>query len=60
MRLPPAQVSIHALALRERGALKIIAAILEQPVIEKTLTHQGLQAQATPRAAERGQSLPAA
>jgi len=26
------------------GELKIIAAILEQPVIEKTLTHLGLQA----------------
>ena len=42
------------------GELKIIAAILEQPVIEKILTHPGLQARAPPRAAERGQSLQAA
>ena len=32
------------------GSLKIIAAILEQPVIEKSLTPPGLQAQALPRA----------
>ena len=32
------------------GELKIIAAILEQPVIEKILTHLGLQARAPPRA----------
>jgi hypothetical protein len=31
------------------GELKIIAAILEQPVIEKILTHLGLQARAPPR-----------
>jgi len=31
--------------------LKIIAAILEQPVIEKILTYLGLQARAPPRAA---------
>ena len=31
------------------GDLKIIAAILEQPVIEKILTHLGLQARAPPR-----------
>jgi len=42
------------------GQLKIIAAILERPVIEKILTHLGLQARAPPRAAERGQSLQAA
>jgi hypothetical protein len=42
------------------GELKIIAAILEQPVIEKILTHLGLQARAPPRAAARGQSLQAA
>ena len=30
------------------GELKIIAAILEQPVIEKILTHLGLQARAPP------------
>ena len=32
------------------GALKIIAAILEQPVIEKTLAHLGLQVRAPPQA----------
>ena len=42
------------------GALKIIAAILEQPVIEKILSHLGLQARAPPRAAARGQPLQAA
>jgi hypothetical protein len=42
------------------GELKIIAAILERPVIEKILTHLGLQVRAPPRAAERGQSLQAA
>ena len=42
------------------GELMIIAAILEQPVIEKVLTHLGLQSRAPPRAAERGQSLQAA
>ena len=42
------------------GKLKIIAAILEALVIEKILTHLGLQARATPRAPARGQSLRAA
>jgi len=42
------------------GQLKIIAAILEQPVIEKILTHQGLQARAPPRAPARVQALQAA
>ena len=42
------------------GELKLIAAILEQPVIEKILTHLGLQARALPRAPARGQSLQAA
>jgi hypothetical protein len=42
------------------GELKIIAAILEQPVIEKILTHLGLQARAPPRAPARGQPLQAA
>ncbi len=37
--------------------LKIIAAILEQPVIEKILAHLGLQARAAPRAPARGQAL---
>jgi hypothetical protein len=42
------------------GELKTIAAILERPVIEKILTHLGLQAKAPPRSAARGQSLQAA
>ena len=42
------------------GGLKIIAAILEQPVIEKVLTHLGLQARAPPRAPARGPPLQAA
>ena len=42
------------------GELKIIAAILEQPVIEKILTQLGLQARAPPRAPARGQALQAA
>ena len=42
------------------GELRIIAAILEQPVIEKILTHLGLQARAPPRALARGQALQAA
>ena len=42
------------------GELKIIAAILEQPVIEKILTHLGLQARAPPRAPSRGSQLQAA
>ena len=42
------------------GELKIIAAILEQPVIEKILTHLGLQARAPPRVPARGQALQAA
>jgi len=40
--------------------LKIIAAILEQPVIEKILTHLGLQARAPPHPPARGQALQAA
>ena len=42
------------------GELKIIAAILEQPVIEKILMHLGLQARAPPRAPARGSQLHAA
>ncbi len=42
------------------GELKIIAAILEQPAIEKILTHLGLQARAPPRSPARGQALQAA
>jgi hypothetical protein len=41
------------------GDLKIIAAILAQPVIEKILTHLGLQARAPPRAPASGQALQA-
>ena len=40
--------------------LKIIAAILEQPVIEKILTDLGLHARALPRSAARVQALQAA
>ena len=42
------------------GELKIIAAIMEQPVIEKILTHLGLQARAPPRAPARRSQLQAA
>jgi C4-type Zn-finger protein len=42
------------------GELKIIAAILEQPVIEKILTYLGLQARASPCSPARGQALQAA
>ena len=42
------------------GEMKIIAAILEAPVIEKILSHLGLQARARPRAPGRGQALQAA
>ena len=45
---------------RLSGELKIIAAIVEQPVIEKILTHLGLQARARPRPPARGQALQAA
>jgi Putative transposase len=42
------------------GELKIIAAILERPVIEKILTHLGLQARAPLRSPAREQALQAA
>ena len=42
------------------GQLKIIAAILEQAVIEKILTHLGPQARARPRARTSGSQLQAA
>ena len=42
------------------GELKIITAIVEQPEIEKILTHLGLQARAPPRASARGTQLQAA
>ena len=37
------------------GELKVTTAILEQPVIEKILTHLGLRARASPRSPARGQ-----
>lgn len=42
------------------GKLKIIAAILEQPVIAMILAHLGLQVRGPPRAPARGQALQAA
>ena len=42
------------------GELKIIAAILDAPVIERILTHLGPQARAPPRAPARGMHLHAA
>ena len=42
------------------GSLKIIAAIWKQPVIERILTHLGLQARAPPRAPARGSPVQAA
>jgi hypothetical protein len=42
------------------GELKIIAAILQASVIQRILTHLGLQARAPPRAPARGQALQAA
>ena len=42
------------------GELKIIAAIMGQPVIEKILTHLGLQARAPPRTPARRSQLQAA
>lgn len=42
------------------GALKIIAAVLEQPLIEKILKHPGLQALAPPGSPARRQALQAA
>ena len=42
------------------GEMKIIAAILAAPVIEKILTHLGLQARAPPRASAHEQALQAA
>jgi len=40
--------------------VKFIAAILEEPVIERIFTHLGLQARALPRAPAWGQALQAA
>lgn len=42
------------------GALKIIAAVLEQPLIEKILKPPGLQALAPPGSSARRQALQAA
>ena len=41
------------------GELQNVAAILEQPVLEKILTHLVLQARAPPRAPASGQALQA-
>jgi len=40
------------------GALRVIAVVLEAPVIERILTHLGLQPRAPPRAPARHQQLP--
>lgn len=71
--VPQGSVEVDGMALRDEaqradlehcpncgGELKIIAVILEQPVIEKILTHLGLQARAPPRSAAREQALQAA
>jgi len=42
------------------GKLKVIAAILDAPVIAKIFAHLSLQARAPLRAAARGQALQAA
>ncbi len=42
------------------GKLKVMTAILQQPVVEKILTHLGLQARAPPRSRARGQAQHAA
>ena len=42
------------------GQLKIIAAILEAPEIERIIMRLGLQARALPRAPARGRALQAA
>jgi hypothetical protein len=46
----------HLPELRRRGTLKIIAAILERPVIEKILTHLGTGSAAAASEAERARS----
>jgi hypothetical protein len=53
---PSAVASSRGLA----GELKIIAALLQQAVIEKILTRLGLQARVPLRASARGQALQAA
>jgi hypothetical protein len=62
--MPPRHISTPPVPVahgrRLPGKLKIIAMFLEQPVIERILTHLGLQAQAPRRAAARGQALQAA
>jgi len=45
---------LAGLAAGPSSQIKIIAAILEAPVIERILTHLGLQARAPPRASARG------
>jgi hypothetical protein len=44
-----------SVGVHHAGELKIIAAILERPAIEKILTHLGLEARAPPRSPARGQ-----
>jgi hypothetical protein len=60
----PSRADSAAIDLEHRpncgGDLKIIAAILEQPVIEKILTHLSPPARAPPRALARGQAMQAA
>ena len=42
------------------GRLRLLATITQRDVIERILTHLGLQARAPPRAPARGQALQAA
>jgi len=56
----PAGVRDRPGALPELWRLKIIAAILEVPVIKKMLTHLGMHTRAPLRAPARGQALQAA
>ncbi|MEY3253167.1 MAG: hypothetical protein RL227_2140 [Pseudomonadota bacterium] len=53
-------IDLHTCPSCGGGELKIIAAILERPVIEKILAHLGLQARAPHRAPARAQALQAA
>ncbi|MFN8869531.1 MAG: hypothetical protein ACK51G_20370, partial [Pseudomonadota bacterium] len=46
-------VDMHTCPNCDAGELKIIAAILERPVIEKILTHLGLDPQPPPRGRAR-------
>ena len=44
--------------LHRRGKLKVIAVVLESPVIERIIMHIGLQVRALPRAPPDGQISP--